>query len=274
MGEEHGLVEALLADRNAGGIDGDARERGEAFEDARLEGQRHQGRAGLGDLQAEQGGKLIGQAGGAHLGDRLAAGGDDQRFSDQRLARRHHGEAAIGVADAVDPGVEQQGAARLFQLAEQQVDDLLARAVAEQLAQSLFVERDGVLIDQRDEMLRRVAGEGREGIARVAGEEAVAAGFHRGVDVGEVAAPAAGDADLLAGVLGMVEHQHRAAALAGFDAGHEAGGAGAEDDHVIMLHGVGMAVFRGRCKGEPVAAAKLDVIPAKAGIQLAAGTSG
>ncbi len=41
------------------------------FEDARLEGERDEGRAGWRDGEAELGGELIGEAGGAHLGDRL-----------------------------------------------------------------------------------------------------------------------------------------------------------------------------------------------------------
>jgi hypothetical protein len=39
----------------------------------------------------------------------------------------------------------------------QHVDDLLRTVVAEQLAQRLFVMRDAVAVDQRDEMLRCVA---------------------------------------------------------------------------------------------------------------------
>lgn len=54
------------------------------------------------------------------------------------------------------------------------------------------------------------------------------------MDIGEIAAPAAGDADLLAGGLGMIENQNGAAALAGADGTHHAGGARADDDHIAL----------------------------------------
>jgi 23S rRNA pseudouridine2604 synthase len=55
------------------------------------------------------------------------------------------------------------------------------------------------------------------------------------VDVGEVAPAAAGNADLLAGRLGMVEHQHAATALGRLDGAHHPGGAGADDHHVDLV---------------------------------------
>ena len=57
-----------------------------------------------------------------------------------------------------------------------------------------------------------------------------------GVGVGEVAAPAAGDADLLPRRGGVIEHQHRAPPLARLDGAHHAGRAGADDDHVEPVH--------------------------------------
>ena len=56
-----------------------------------------------------------------------------------------------------------------------------------------------------------------------------------GVQVGEIAAPAAGDADLLGWMAGLFEQQHRAAALAGDACAHQAGGAGAEDDDIMEI---------------------------------------
>src|SRR5690606_37049137 len=50
--------------------------------------------------------------------------------------------------------------------------------------------------------------------------------------VGEVAAPAAGDADLLGQLGGVVEQQHATTALAGLTGTHHAGGAGADHDDV------------------------------------------
>src|SRR6185437_3867480 len=87
-------------------------------------------------------------------------------------------------------------------------------------AERLFVIGDAVALDERDEVALRVAAERRDAEMRVSGEKILRAG----VDVGEVAAPAARDADLLSGSHGMVDDQNRAAALARFDRAHHAGG--------------------------------------------------
>ena len=106
-------------------------------------------------------------------------------------------------------------------------------AVAEELAEGFFVVGDAVLLDQGDEVVRGVAGEGGLGEVGVGGEEV----FRRGMEVGEVAAAAAGDEDLLAGAVGVFEDEGAAAAAAGLDGAHEAGGAGAEDEDVDFGHG-------------------------------------
>ncbi len=88
---------------------------------------------------------------------------------------------------------------------------------------------DAVLFDQGDEVLRGVAGERGASEVRVFREVV----FGRGVEVGEVGAASAGDENFGAGAVGVVEDEGAAVALAGFDGGHEAGGAGAEDDDVV-----------------------------------------
>jgi hypothetical protein len=86
---------------------------------------------------------------------------------------------------------------------EQHVDDLRARAVAEELALVLFVPGDAMALDQGDEVARRVARQGRAaevGIGRVEVRRA-------GIDVGEIAASAAGDADLLGDLVRVVDDE-------------------------------------------------------------------
>ena len=61
--------------------------------------------------------------------------------------------------------------------------------------------------------------------------------FGAGVEVGEIAAPAAGDADLLAGRARMVDHQHRAPAPARLDGAHHPGRARADHHDVEILQG-------------------------------------
>jgi uncharacterized protein YajQ (UPF0234 family) len=51
--------------------------------------------------------------------------------------------------------------------------------------------------------------------------------------IGEIAAPAAGHQDLLADLVGVVDHQHAATALARGNGAHQPGGAGTDDQHVV-----------------------------------------
>ena len=60
--------------------------------------------------------------------------------------------------------------------------------------------------------------------------------FWTGMDVGEVAAASAGDEDLLAGAIGELDDENAAAAAAGVDGAHEAGGSCAEDEDVRFGH--------------------------------------
>ena len=54
---------------------------------------------------------------------------------------------------------------------EEQVEDVVGGAVAEELAEGLFVPGDAVFGDEREEVLRGVAGERGVGKVRVGGEE-------------------------------------------------------------------------------------------------------
>ena len=79
--------------------------------------------------------------------------------------------------------------------------------------------------------------------------------LRRAVQIGEVAAPAAGDQDLLAGLARMVQHHHAAPAPPGGDCAHQAGGAGAEDDDIGGVHdsdcvGRSQGVVKGSETGE------------------------
>jgi hypothetical protein len=55
------------------------------------------------------------------------------------------------------------------------------------------------------------------------------------MNVGEVAAPAAGDENFLSDAVGVLEHRDAAASFAGFDGAHQSRGARAEDDCVELL---------------------------------------
>jgi len=62
------------------------------------------------------------------------------------------------------------------------------------------------------------------------------------VQVGEVAAAAAGDQDFLADSVGAFENQNTAAALASFNGTHQAGRAGSENDDVVFPIHAGMSL--------------------------------
>jgi hypothetical protein len=91
-----------------------------------------------------------------------------------------------------------------------------------------------VAFDEMDEVGGCVAGQGRLGKVGIGGEEVVGAG----VEVGEVRAAAARDEDLSAGSVSALEHRYAAAAPTGFNGGHEARGASAEDENVetVWMH--------------------------------------
>jgi hypothetical protein len=78
---------------------------------------------------------------------------------------------------------------------------------------------DAVFFDERDDVGGGEAGERGFGEVRVGGEEALGPA----VEVGEVAASSAGDEDLLADALGMIEDEDAAPAAACFDGTHQAG---------------------------------------------------
>src|SRR5215467_3673170 len=97
-------------------------------------------------------------------------------------------------------------------------------AVAKKLAQSFFVVRNAMLFHQRNEVRRRVSCERRFGKVRI-GRDKV---FRLAVQVGKVAASAAGNQDLLANASGTLQHGNAPAALAGLNGAHESRRATAE----------------------------------------------
>ena len=111
----------------------------------------------------------------------------------------------------------------------QHVDDLPGALVAEELAQRLLVPGDAVALDQRDEMARGVAREGRTAEVGVLREE-IAPGR---VQVGEVAAPAPRDADLLADLVVVIDQHYAPAALPRGRGAHHAGRAGTDYGYVV-----------------------------------------
>ncbi len=140
-------------------------------------------------------------------------------------------EGVGGVGDGVDAGLEVDLDVGGGALARKEVDNVAGGAVAEELAEGLFVVGNAVALDEGDEVLGDVAGEGGAGEVGVFGEEV----FGGGAEIGEVGAASSGDEDLFADSVGVVEDEDAGVAVTGFDGAHEACGSGSEDGYVDGL---------------------------------------
>ena len=116
--------------------------------------------------------------------------------------------------------------------------DIACRSIAEQLAKLFLVVGDAVFFDESYEVGRSVAGERRFGEVWIGRKEILRAG----VQVGEVAAAAAGDEDFLADSIRAFEHQNTPATLAGLNGTHQAGRTGSENDDVVFPIHAGMSL--------------------------------
>src|SRR5581483_7104259 len=227
MSEQHGLAEPRFAaarhdlERNAGKL-------------RHLEGERHQRRPRLGDPEAEPPRGIMRETRSAHLRDGKAAGRQHNASRIEIIVIGGDAEA-IGFLDRRDAMGDPDIDARRGAFGQHHRHDLPCRAVAEKLAQGLLVPGDAMLVDQRDEIVLRVAGQRRFAEVRVLRQER--AGIR--VQIGEVAAPAARDQDLLADLLGVIEQQHTATALAGAHRAHQAGRSGTNEDDIEREGGKG-----------------------------------
>jgi hypothetical protein len=120
-------------------------------------------------------------------------------------------------------------------------DDVACGSVAEKLPKGFFVEGDAVLFHECDEIARCIASEGGARKVGVGGEKSVSAA----IEVSEVAAAPAGDEDLFADAIGMIENENAAAMLARSNSGHKARCSSAEHQDIagffVMVGGHGHA---------------------------------
>ena len=253
VGDQQGLREGAAA-----GFRAHLRADPAEFRQPRLVGglqrERHQPGAGGQHLQAEPIRHPVGEGTGAQGGNGQAAGGDHQTLAAKLAARGAQAEAALvrvrlrratggalphgPVIDVGHRGVQTHFGAGPLAFGEQHLKNRLAGGIAEQLARRLFHMADAVPFHHLHEMPGAVAVERRLAEVRVGGYEVV----RGGVQVGEIAAPAAGHQDLLAGLIGVVQHQHRAAAVTGAGGAHQTRRAGADYHHIIVLHAVSFGV--------------------------------
>ena len=228
MGEQRRLAERRLAAarHHIGCHPGDVAE--QRFITAQR--QRHQRRTRLDDLHAELPRQPIGIIGRPHLGDRRPAGGDDQRRRGGGAVAITDPEPPIGMFDRADRPAQADVHASGLAFIEQHGYDGLGRTVAEQLPQRLFMIGDAVFFDQRDEVRRGVSPHRALGEVRIGRDIAPR---HR-ADIGEVAAPASRNQDLLAHFVGVIDDQHAFAALPRHRGTHQPSAAAAQNDRIIF----------------------------------------
>jgi len=110
----------------------------------------------------------------------------------------------------------------------QQRHNFTRRTIAEELARGLFVVPYAVPFHQRHEIPRPVARQRRFDEMGIGGKKML----RPGVQIGEVAAAAAGDQDLAAHLRIVFQHHHSARAFGRFDGAHQAGRARADHQYV------------------------------------------
>src|SRR5204863_8825581 len=98
---------------------------------------------------------------GADLRNREAAAGDHEPGRCERAAGRGELEPGRADVDRFDPARLPALHAAGFAFGDEHLDDLRARAVAEQLSLVLLVPGDAMALDEFDEVARRVAGQRR-----------------------------------------------------------------------------------------------------------------
>ena len=113
-------------------------------------------------------------------------------------------------------------------LLQQHIHDLPRRVIAEQLSQRFLVPLDSVPLDQFKKVLRLV--ERQRGLRkmRILRDEVC----RRAVNVGEVAAPAAGDQDLSPRLRIVLQQQNSPASLSRNSRTHQSRRAGTEHNHI------------------------------------------
>ena len=131
----------------------------------------------------------------------------------------------VAVSDFLNGGRHLNGYPGRSALLLQHVHYVAGGAVAKELAQRFLMPGNVVLLDQLQEIGRSVAGQRGLGKVRIGREEV----FGGGVQVGEVAAAASGDQDLLADAICMLQQENTTTAATGMHGAEQAGGAGAHN---------------------------------------------
>ena len=169
----------------------------------------------------------------AYVGD-LARRSHDLRVRVLGFSQEHRTIPLLVFARpsaAAGGDVQKNGKPTVLVIGQQHGNDLPRRTIAEKLAQGLFVPGDAVLFDQGDEIVLGVARQRRLAEMRVGRDKRLGPAQK----VGEIAAPAARDQDLLADLVGVIQQQHPPSALAGAHGADQAGRTGTDHRDVKGL---------------------------------------
>ena len=91
---------------------------------------------------------------------------------------------------------------------------------------------DVVAVHEIKEVVLRIAFQSRHAETLVFGDKIL----RTGMDIGEIASTAAGNADLFGGLCRMIGNHHGSTALAGFNCTHQAGCTGTNDQNIDFFH--------------------------------------
>ncbi|KGX49621.1 putative O-sialoglycoendopeptidase domain protein [Burkholderia pseudomallei TSV32] len=237
MGEQDVLDELTAAPLRAGRhprLERHARQRGERRPRIGRKGQRHERRPRIDELVAELFRDPVSEIGRADLRDRQSARRDDERLRADRARARIEREAVrLRVPHRVDRHRPPPCDAARVALAFQHVDDRVARMVAKELTLVLLVPRDAMVLQESEKIARRVARERRAAEMRIRGQIVV----RPRVQIREIAAPAARDADLLREPWRVIEQHDAPPELPRHRSRHHAGRARADHRDIEFFHG-------------------------------------
>ena len=201
-------------------------------------GQGDEGRPQGHDLVTQLSGQLLPEVGRADLGDGQTASGDHDLVCMDEPAIgvdfKAHGVGVGGAqgADSLHGAGLPAGDVTGVAFAQQHLDDVVGAVVAKQLAAVFLVPGNAMAFDQAQKVLRGEAGQGGAAEMRVLAEKVGG----RDLTVGEVAAPAPGDADFFGDFGGVVQQQHLQATLACDSCTHQTGCACADHHHIVRRH--------------------------------------
>jgi hypothetical protein len=164
---------------------------------------------------------------GAHFRDRQTAGGEHQIIGSESAVVGLNLEF-IGFGNAFDVLLDADVDIPRCTFGQQHLDYIAGGMVAEQLAEGFFVVWDLMFIDQGDEVVLRIRFQSGFAEMRVLRKEPVM----RGVQIGKIAAPTAGDKDFGTHPIGMIQQQYTLSTLPSAQGAHEASGARPQNNDV------------------------------------------